>query len=115
MTPIEIYTAGWLNQEIQDLQPSGTMLWLRANLIRYQYDLGEISKEQGIKMKQAALSEYSRLSTKEEMTSQILKEQANRYKAMEPLIDSFRLDPTIGKAAAVIQLFYGLQGREEIS
>ena len=113
MTPIEIYTAGWTGKEIPDLTPSKTTLWLRAALMRYQYEAGEISKEQGIKMKQAALSEYSRLSTKEEMTSQILKEQANRYKAMEPLIDSFQLNPTIEKAAAVIQLFYGLQGREE--
>lgn len=107
MTPIEIYTAGWTGKEIPDLTPSETTLWLRAALMRYQYEAGEISKEQGIEMKKAAIAEYSKQSTKETMTARILMEQALRYVQMEPLIDSFRTQPTIEKANAVIDLFYG--------
>ena len=107
MTANEIISLAWQDNLPDGLTTADRLLWFQARVMRLDYNAGRLPADVGKELKLQYIAEHNQNVTKEALTSRMLTENALRYAQMEPLIDSFRTQPTIEKANAVIDLFYG--------
>lgn len=87
------------------------LFWEFKELYR-RFDNGEISREQGSRLKKEAMARFREENEKLKKATEIWENHARMWKEIEGAGSKYRLEPTIENADAFLKAVYGV-GRKE--
>ena len=91
------------------------LLWFQLRDLYRDFRAGTVTKEQGEKQKQEAISEYNKNAYRDELYHKYMLANANIWIRIEEKAKTYRENPTIENADAFLNAVYGVTFRELIS